>query len=223
MPAYYGFLPADPVRQQIVDLLAALERRERSPLYPQSNKLAIALTEDVIDNLLLMLVQAMRRGGGEGHGLLLFLGGFIKTTMNGLLRVMLGSPDNAAVNRRTDFIRGVFLNPPGEAPRIGFAMPEDLYRRFMASFDEIDAGRGKAQSAALVRAFADFTDQALIHFFDAFVDRLDLGFLLKKGAGVARGQMKAQSASTFGRMIPALSDAELKILADYLRERMVWR
>ncbi len=49
----------------------------------------------------------------------------------------------------------------------------------------------------------------------------NLGFLLKKGAAVARGQMKAQSTATFGRMIPALSDAELKALADYLRQRLL--
>ncbi|HEX5277533.1 MAG TPA: hypothetical protein VFW42_07690 [Fluviicoccus sp.] len=221
MTAYYGFLPAEPVRTEILDLLARLAQPSPTPLYPQSNRLAAMLTDDVIDHLLLNLVKAMQAAGGQGHGLVLLLGGFIKTTMHGLLKVMLGSPGNAEVDRRTDFIRAVFLNLPQLPPRIGFVMPDDLHRRFLAAFDEIDAGRGKAQAAVLVQAFAEFTDLALIHFFDGFVDRLNLGFLLKKGAAVARGQMKAQSTATFGKMIPALSDAELQALADYLRQRML--
>lgn len=221
MTAYYGFIPTDVVRAEILDLLAKLAKSSSTPLYPQSNRLAGVLTDDVIDNLLLLLVKALQQAGGEGHGLMLFLGGFIKTTMHGLLKVMLGSPGNAEVDRRTDFIRAVFLSLPQQPPRIGFAMPDDLYRRFQSAFEEIDAGRGKAQTAVLIQAFAEFTDLALIHFYDGFVDRLNLGFLLKKGASVARGQMKAQSTATFGKMIPALSQAELKALSDYLRQRMV--
>ena len=223
MSCYYGFHPLKTVDDEIRYVLTSLSDNSTETLYPRANRLSVAMTDEIIDNLLLHLVDALQAAGGEGHGLIRFLGGFIKTTMHGLLKVMLGHPNNKELAPRADFIRGVHLNLPDDQPRLGFAIPADLHKRFIFLFDEIDAGNGKQHTAAILKAFEEFIDLAIIHFYDDFIASLNLGFLLKKGAQAARGQIHIQSISTFKKLIPSLSDNELKAMSVYLRKRVVAR
>jgi hypothetical protein len=181
-------------------------------------------TDEVIDNLLLNLVGVMQHhGDGEGGGLLKFLGGFLKTVMHGALKVMLGKCDNAEVNKRSEFLRMRLLQLPNDKTRLGFVIPQDVYNHFQHCFNEVDAGNGKQITDELIKTMLAFTDLSLVHFFDDFINGLNLGMINRKMASVTRSGIHKESHSTIKKLIPSLTDAQLKDFSIYFKSMLVER
>lgn len=143
--------------------------------------------------------------------------------MHVMLKMMLGKASNSEIDRRTEFVRARFLNLPNDIPRLGFPMPQDLYQEFQRHFTAIDAGQGKEHTEAMVACMLRFADLALVHFYDEFVDKLDLGMILRKGAAVTRAGIHKENHSILPKMIRSLEPTDMKLFADYFRGMLVER
>lgn len=224
MTAYFGFAPTEGLKKDVETLLANLANKSPEPQYHLANAISIKLTDEIIDNLLLNLVDLMQHhGDGEGGGLLKFLGAFLKKTMHGLLKMMLGKADNAEVNKRSEYLRSRLLQLPDDKTRMGFKLDQTVYNQFINSFKEVDAGNGKNITQQLISTMKTFSDASLVAFFDEFVATLDLGMINRKGASVARGLIHKESHSTIEKLIPSLKDNQLKDFSTYFQAMLVER
>jgi hypothetical protein len=224
MTAYFGFEPSEGLKNDIQTILANLAKKAPEPQYHLSSEISKVFTDEVIDNLLLNLVGVMQNhGDGEGGGLLKFLGGFLKTVMHGALKVMLGKCDNAEVNKRSDFLRMRLLQLPNDKTRLGFEIPQEVYNHFQHCFTEIEAGNGKQFTEELIKTMLTFTDLSLVHFFDDFINGLNLGMINRKMASVTRSGTHKESQSTIKKLIPSLSDAQLRDFSAYFKAMLVER
>lgn len=224
MTTYFGFEPTPSLKADIEKLLANLANKAPEAQYHLANEISLTLTDEIIDALLLNLVNLMQHhGDGEGGGLLKFLGGFLKKTMHGMLKLMLGKADNAEVNKRADYLRARLLQLPDDKPRIGFKLEAETYQHFMHAFAQVEAGKGKEVTVELVKTMQVFTDACLVAFFDEFVAVLNLGMINRKGASVTRGLIHKESHSTISKLIPSLTDQQLRDFASYFKAMLVER
>ena len=143
--------------------------------------------------------------------------------MHGMLKLMLGKADNAEVNKRADYLRARSLALPNDVARIGFKLDADTYQHFMHAFAQIEAGNGKAVTQELVKTMQVFNEACIVSFFDEFVAVLNLGMINRKGASVTRGLIQKESNSTVEKLIPSLTDQQLKDLAAYFKAMLVER
>lgn len=224
MTTYFGFEPTPSLKSDIDKLLANLANKSPEAQYHLANEISLKLTDEIIDVLLLNLVDLMQHhGDGEGGGLLKFLGGFLKKTMHGMLKLMLGKADNAEVNKRADYLRARSLSLPDDKPRIGFKLDPETYQHFMHAFEQIEAGNGKAVTQELVKSMKIFNEACIVSFFDEFVAVLNLGMINRKGASVTRGLIQKESNSTVEKLIPSLKDEQLRDFAVYFKAMLVER
>ncbi len=224
MTAYFGFEPSEGLKNDIETILANLAKKVPEPQYHLSSEISKVFTDEVIDNLLLNLVGVMQNhGDGEGSGMLKFLGGFLKTVMHGALKVMLGKCDNAEVNKRADFLRKRLLQLPNDKTRLGFELPQDVYDHFQHCFREVDAGNGKNFTEELTKTMLMFSDLSLVYFFDDFISGLNLGMINRKMASVTRSGIHKESHSTIKKLIPSLTDEQLKDFSAYFKAMLVER
>ncbi len=221
MATYLGFAPTDTLKNDIQQLLANLANKSAEPQYHLANRISAVMTDEIIDCLLLNLVKSISHG--ESSRMINFLGSFLKKTMHVMLKMMLGKASNSEIDRRTEFVRARFLNLPNDIPRLGFPMPQDLYQEFQRHFSAIDAGQGKEHTEAMVACMLRFADLALVHFYDEFVDKLDLGMILRKGAAVTRAGIHKENHSILPKMIRSLEPTDMKLFADYFRGMLVER
>ncbi len=224
MTAYFGFEPSAGLKNDIQTLLANLANKVPEPQHHLSSAISRVFTDEVIDSLLLNLVGVMQHhGDGEGGGLLKFLGGFLKTVMHGALKVMLGKCDNAEVNKRAEFLRMRLLQLPNDKTRLGFELPQETYNHFQRCFTEIEAGNGKNFTEELTKTMLMFTDLSLVAFFDDFINGLNLGMINRKMASVTRSGIHKESHATIKKLIPSLTDAQLKDFSAYFKAMLVER
>lgn len=221
MTAYLGFVPSESLQNDIRTLLGNLDRKVSDPQFHLANGIAAKMTDEIIDNLLLNMVNNM--GSGEGSNMINFLGGFLKKTMHVMLKMMLGKASNGEVAKRAVFIRARFLNLPDDSPRLGFPLPHDLYDEFQKHFAAVDAGQGREHIEAIVQAMMRFSDLSLVHYYDEFIATLDLGMILRKTTEMTRSALHKELHSVLPKMVRALKNEELKHLADYIRGMLVER
>jgi len=68
-----------------------------------------------------------------------------------------------------------------------------------------------------------FNGACIVSFFDEFVAVLNLGMINRKGASVTRGLIQKESNSTVEKLIPSLTDQQLKDFAAYFKAMLVER
>lgn len=221
MTAYLGFFPSESLKNDIQTLLANVDRRASEPQFHLANHIAAQMTDEIIDNLLLNMVTNM--GSGESSKMINFLGAFLKKTMHVMLKMMLGKADNAEIAKRAVYIRARFLTLPNDQPRLGFALPHDLYDEFQKHFVAVDNGQGQEHIEAIVNAMMRFSDLSLEYYYDEFIATLNLGMILRKTTQVTRSTLHKELHSVLPKMVRHLKNEELKHLADYIRKMLVER
>lgn len=221
MTAYIGFQPSESLLNNVRTVLDNLDRKVSEPQYQLANQISAQMTDEIIDNMLLNMVRNMSHG--EGGKMMNFLGAFLKKTIHVLLKMMLGKANNAEVNKRSVYLRARFLNLPNDMPRLGFALPHDLYEEFQKHFAAVDAGEGTQHIEGITQAMMRFSDLSLVHFYDEFIATLDLGMIMRKSSEMTRSALQKELHSVLPKMVRSLKNEELKHLADYIRAMLVER
>lgn len=219
MTAYYGFKPSESLHQQINTLLNNLDSGVSAPQHQLHTQISILMADEILDNMLMSLVNAMK-GEGEGAGILGTLASLIKGTVHVLIKQLLGKHDNAEVNKMAQYLRDRKLVLNGEE-RFGFELPAALGAELLALFAKARAGEGRAHKAELNAAMLKFVDIAMERFYDDFAAPMDLGFIKRKAVDIGRSTMVKGSHSAINKLIPSLGEDQMKAFGEIYGSQFV--
>jgi hypothetical protein len=212
MTAYYfAIKPSDTLRDQITTLIKNLDSGVKEPQHKLHTQISILMTDEVLDQLLMSIVNAMK-GEGEGAGILGTLTNMLKSTVHMLIRQMLGKHDNAEVNRMAKYLRDRSLTINGEF-RLGFPLTEAFATNMMEHLSKALAGEGDKHRAAILAAMGEFIDLATVKLYDEFVEPIQLGFILRKGANLGHTTINKGSHSAISRVFPTFTSDQIKTFA----------
>ena len=145
MTSYFGILPSAGLNQDIQ--LAQASRDSKEPQYPLRDKISLQLTDELLDNMLIKLVQQFPPSDKRDttEKLAIKIRGIVET----LLKQLLGKAPNEQVLESLSFMeKSLFTDNEGQQ-RIGTVLPDTLVADMKKSFAEVAAGNGKAQRDAL--------------------------------------------------------------------------
>jgi hypothetical protein len=213
MTTYFAFKLAEPTQAGMDQLLRNLDAGVPEPQHALHTRVTIELVDETLHHCVEELIDRFQ--GGESAGVLTTLLGLLKGTAHMLVRQLLGKGDNAEVARMATFIRSRRLELNGQV-LYGFALPDDLARRFRYSFAAVARGEGPAHRAELHALMRELSALSLQRFYDDFVAPMELGFIKRKAGDLGRATIAKGVQVAIDKLIPQLGQKELQIFADYL-------
>lgn len=218
MTTYFAVSLAQPVQQEMDELLKNLDSRVSAPQHDLHTRVSIDLSDDI---LRICVEELMARfQGGEGAGILHTLLSILKSTSHMLIRQMLGKGSNEDVNRMAQFLRDRRQVLHGKL-LFGFPLPADMAARFSTIFAAIRAGQGEQHRGELTQLMLTFADMAVARFYDDFVAPMELGFLKRKGSDLGRATILKGCHVAVNKLFPHLGQKELEVYADYFDSLLV--
>jgi hypothetical protein len=212
MTAYYfAFKPTDKLRDDIQTLLTNLDAGVPEPQHKLHTQISIQMTDEVMDQLLMSIVNAMK-GEGESAGILGTLAGLLRGTVHVLIKQMLGKHDNAEVRKMAQYLRDRSVIVDGEF-RLGFKLPDAVGANMMTLLERTRAGEGDAVRQELVATMLQFVDLSVTHLYDEFVAPVSLGFIMRKAVDLGRSTISKGSHSAINKVFPQLRVPEMKTFA----------
>lgn len=211
MTSYFGIVPSETLSGDIQQ--AQANRNSSEPQYPLRDKISLQLTEELIDNLLVQLLQnfppSEKRDTTEELAIK------IRGIVSSLLKQLLGKASNEQVTESLVFMeKSLFIDNHGQQ-RIGAVLPDELATQMKLCFSEILAGNGKAYSAALTEHVKSFSDVLIQHFMTDFNKTLGLGMVKRGAASVATSAVSTAVHIVVKKLIPSLNQAELEVYAKH--------
>lgn len=217
MTSYFGMVPSDELSSDIN--LAKTKRGSSEPLYPLRDKISLKLNDELIDKLLVQLLQQFP--ASEKRDTAEKLAGYVRSTVNVLLKQLLGKAPNEQVLKSLDFLEAsTFVDNEGNT-RVGTPLPDDLVNQMKASFAAVYAGQGKEQRQALATVFKLFSDQIIKHYMTDFMKTLDLGLIKRKAAELATSAVSKAVHIAIDKLFPALTQAELEAVSHHFDSVLV--
>lgn len=214
MSAYFFSFPLDAKLQETLDKLLADHARGQYADSSVSTQLAVGTTDGVIKAMALDVIDILK-SGGEGAGILGVLASLLKSTMHGLIKVIMGKLDNSEQDKLAGYLARRRVVIAG-VPRFGFSMPEAIGERFDVLLNRIARGELGNARQELTAAMSDFIELAMVNFYDDFTNSLDLGFVKRKLVDGGRGTLAKGSLSATSKLFAGLSDSDLqKVAAHY--------
>lgn len=211
MTSYFGLIPSDELKSDIQ--LAQANRDSSEPQYPLRDKISLKLTDEMIDNLLVHLVQQFppsdKRDQTEE------LANKIRSIVGTMQKQLLSKVDNKQVLESLAFMEGSLFTDNAGNQRIGVSLPDDLVTNLKKCFAEVEAGNGKAQRETLVALQKSFADNLIHHFMTEFNKTLGLGMVKRGVASVATSAVTTAVHFVIGKLIPSLSQGELEVFAKH--------
>lgn len=217
MTSYFGILPSAGLSQDIQ--LAQASRDSKEPQYPLRDKISLQLTDELLDNMLIKLVQQFPPSDKRDttEKLAIKIRGIVET----LLKQLLGKAPNEQVLESLLFMeKSLFTDNEGQQ-RIGTVLPDTLVADMKKSFAEVAAGNGKAQRDALTQQFKTFADALTHHFMTEFNKTLGLGMMKRGVASVATSGVETAVHIVINKLIPGLSQGELEVFAKHFDQLLV--
>jgi len=205
---YFALKPSDTLRDQVLTLLKNLDSGVSEPQHKLHTQISILMTDEILDNLLMSIVNAMK-GEGEGAGILGTLTNLLKSTVHMLIRQMLGKHDNAEINRMAKYLRDRSLTINGEF-RLGFPLTDAYGATMIDLLGKAMAGEGEKYRPEITKVMDEFVDLATVKLYDEFVEPVPLGFILRKGAGLGRSTINKGSHTAINRVFPTFNGEQIK-------------
>ena len=212
MPSFFGFIPSPSL---LSDIQQAQRNRDASePMYPLRDKIAFALNDELLDRILSDGLKEFppsdRKDTAEK------LVGYVKSTVRALLGQLLGKTTNDKLAPSLDFIEGSIYHDESGQLRVGAPLDSALVGQMQSNFAAILAGENPSQiKPALTEQYKKFADMMVKHFMVDFNKTLDLGMIKRKAADVGAGVVTKAVHIAINKLIPNLTDEELKILAKH--------
>ena len=210
MPSFFGFIPSPSL---LSDIQQAQRSRDASePLYPLRDKIAFALNDELLDRILSDGLKEFppsdRKDTAEK------LVGYVKSTVRALLGQLLGKTTNDKLAPSLDFIEASIYHDERGQLRVGAPLDSALVGQMQSNFAAILAGENPSKPA-LTEQYKKFADMMVKHFMVDFNKTLDLGMIKRKAADVGAGVVTKAVHIAINKLIPNLTDEELKILAKH--------
>ncbi|MGL5402849.1 MAG: hypothetical protein ACRC9I_03510, partial [Acinetobacter sp.] len=191
----------------------------KEPQYPLRDKISLQLTDELLDNMLIKLVQQFPPSDKRDttEKLATKIRGIVET----LLKQLLGKAPNEQVLESLSFMeKSLFTDNEGQQ-RLGTVLPDTLVADMKKSFAEVAAGNGKAQRDALTQQFKTFADALIQHFMTEFNKTLGLGMMKRGVASVATSGVETAVHVVINKLIPGLSQGELEVFAKHFDQLLV--
>lgn len=210
MPSFFGFKPSATLKQ---DIETAQQKRNASePLYPLRDKIALLMNDEIMDAVLGDLIAHFPASDKKETAEKLV--GYVKATVQVLLKQLLGKTANAQVLESLDFVEtSLFKDEQGQV-RVGAPLDLTLAKQMKTSYQAILEGADpKQMRPILVEQYKQFADQLIKHFMKDFNKTLDLGMIKRKAADIGAAAVTKAVHIGIDKLIPNLNKTELQVLA----------
>ncbi len=211
MTAYFGFVPSATLQTNIEKaLIRAQQSHSSEPMYIIRDLVTLAITDEIIDTLLIKPVGSMPKS--DKRDSMEKLSNFIKSTVHVLMKQLLSKDTDENVLKSIEFLSTSTNIKQGQL-RVGVLMPDSLVAQMQASFAAIKAGDGKATRPVLVQQFKLFNDIILKHFMDDFSKTLELGMFKRKASSLAQSAITKAVHVAIDKIIPHFNQLELEVFS----------
>lgn len=220
MTTYFAFRASEDLSKSSHTLMENFEKVVREPQSTLFVKVAQLFADEIVDTLLLNLARNSS-SGHHTHSLENFAG-IIKSTVNGLIKQVLGKMSNDDLQPLSGYIRKrrMELTLNGETcDYIVFETPADFHARFRAVLEK--GARGELDQAELIACMDLFHDMSLTAFYDESLKQIKLGFFGRKIADMGGAAIRKGSHSISHRTIPHLHGDDLKHFSEYFLGMLV--
>ena len=212
MPSFFGFIPSPSLLSDIQQ--AQRSRNASEPMYPLRDSIALAMNDELLDRVfsdgLKEFPPSDRKDTAEK------LVGYVKSTVRALLNQLLSKTPNEKIVASLDFIEGSIFHDESAQLRVGAPLDSTLVAQMQSNFAAILAGEDQSKiKPVLTEQYKQFADLMVKHFMVDFNKTLDLGMIKRKAADVGAGVVSKAVHIAINKLIPNLTDEELKILAKH--------
>lgn len=221
MSCYFAFRASDDLRDSSLALLDNFERRDPASQSALFVKVAQLFADEIVDVLILNIVSGAE-SGHSGAGVLEQFAGVIKSTVNTLIKQVLGKMNNDELRPLSSYMRErlLILTTAGVTREyVAFPMPADFHERFRAVLHQ--GARGEQNQKELLACMEIFTEMAHQAFYDDSMKPIKLGFIGRKVVDIGGAAMRKGSQAATRRLVPAMDGAELKQFSEYFLTMLI--
>jgi hypothetical protein len=213
MTAYFGFTPSETLKKNIEIALEQSKKNTGEPLYIIRDKVSLGITDELIDAALTQLANILPPS--DKKETMEKLSGFIRSTMQTLMKQLLGKETNEKVLKSVSFLTLSTHTKDGQF-KVGCVLDDDLIRRLKAIFALAQAGGDTTVlRPELTKLQKQMADQCIKHFITDFCDSLQLGFFKRNAMSLAQGATTKAIHFAINKLVPSLSTEELAVFAKH--------
>lgn len=220
MTTYFAFRASEDLSQSSHQLMENFDKKVREPQNVLFVKVAQLFADEIVDTLLLNLV---RNSSNASHASSLeSFAGIIKSTVNTLIKQVLGKMSNDELHPLSDYIRKrrLALTLNGEThDHIVFETPADWHARFTAVLQK--GAEGVLDKDEMMACMDIFHELALTAFYDESLSQIKLGFIGRKVAEMGGAAIRKGSHSMTHRTIPHMHGDDLRHFSQYFLSMLV--
>jgi hypothetical protein len=210
MTAYFGFTPSETLKNNIE---TAFNQTSGGPLYIIRDKISLGITDELIDAALTKLAHELPPS--DKKETMEKLSNFIRSTMQTLMKQLLGKDTDDKVLRSLDFLTHSTHKKEGQL-HVGCVMPEDLIRKLKELFAIAQAGGDTSEiRPELIKLQKEMADLCVKHFVVDYCESLDLGFFKRNAMSLANGATIKAIHFAINKLVPSLSPDELATFAKH--------
>lgn len=215
MTTYFAFRASEELNRSSLALMDNFERKAPEPQSALFVKVAQLFADEVVDTLVLNLVRSPGANPANAKRLESFAG-IIKSTVNGLIKQVLGKMSNDELSPLSGYIREhrrTFTVSGETGDYMVFETPAEFDARFRAVLER--GVRGERDDAEMLACMEQFHELSLSAFYDESLRLVKLGFIGRKLAEVGGSAIRKGAHSTSKHSIPNMSDDEYRRFSEY--------
>jgi hypothetical protein len=213
MTAYFGFTPSETLKNNIELALQQAGDLTGEPLYIIRDKVSLGITDELIDAALSQLAQLLPPS--DKKETMEKLSSFIRSTMQTLMKQLLGKDSNEKVLKSISFLTLSTHTKEGQF-KVGCQMDNPLITKLKALYAKAQVDENTtATRQELITLQKQMADQCIKHFINDFCESLHLGFFKRNAMGLAQAATTKAVHFAIHKLIPSLTADELAIYAKY--------
>jgi len=213
MTAYFGFTPSTTLKTNIETALKLAQENTGEPLYVIRDKVSLGITDELIDAALTQLARILPPS--DKKETMEKLSNFIRSTMQTLMKQLLGKEDNARVLKSVSFL-AISTHMKDKNFKVGCIITDELIIKLKFLFAQAQRDQDSlAIRPELITLQKQLADQCIKHFITDFCESLKLGFFKRNAMALAQAATTKAIHFAIDKLVPTLNAEELEIFAKH--------
>lgn len=213
MTAYFGFTPSESLKNNIETALKQAKANTSEPLYVIRDKVSLGITDEIIDVALTQLAQILPPS--DKKETMEKLSSFIRSTMQTLMKQLLGKETNTKVLKSVSFLT-LSTHTKGGEFKVGCEMDDNLISGLKDLFAQAQANEDTtAIRPQLITLQKQMADRCIKHFITDYCESLELGFFKRNAMVLAQGATTKAVHFAIHKLVPSLNAEELATFAKH--------
>ena len=210
MSIFFGFIPSEALLANIQQIQK--QRHSNQALYLIRDQIALQINDEILDQVLGQLIADFPESDKRDTALKLL--GYVKSTVQLLLKQLLSKSSNTEVQASIDFIQQSLFIDQDNQLRIGAPIDATLAKQLKANFAALsEAKASKTITPVLQEQYKQLSNQVIQHFMLAFYHTLALGMIKRKAADIGTAAVTKAMHIGIDKLLPRLSSLELQHLS----------